>query len=164
MDAPGQPAALPVTIADVEAAAAGLAGAIVRTPCAESQTLSAITGARVWCKLEGFQYTASFKERGARWFLDQLNEAARARGVVAASAGNHAQGVAHHAALLGIESTIVMPVATPYTKVTRTEVLGAHVEIFGSSFAEAHTHALEIAARTGAPFVPGFDDPRVIAG
>src|SRR3954463_5050063 len=147
---------LPVTIEDVEAAAASLDHEVVRTPCAESQTLSAITGARVWCKLEGFQYTASFKERGARWFLDQLDEAARARGVVAASAGNHAQGVAHHAALLGIESTIVMPVATPFTKMTRTEVLGAHVVVFGDGFAEARAHALEIAARTGATFVPAF--------
>src|SRR3954454_23246179 len=143
MDAPGQPAALPVTIADVEAAAAGLAGAIVRTPCAESQTLSAITGARVWCKLEGFQYTASFKERGARWFLEQLDPATRARGVVAASAGNHAQGVAHHAALLGIPSTIVMPISPPVTKVTRTEVLGARVIQFGEGFAEALIHARE---------------------
>src|SRR5580765_6170960 len=119
MDADTQPARLAVTIDDVEAAAAGLANEIARTPCSESQTLSAITGARVWCKLEGFQYTASFKERGARWFLDQLDATARARGVVAASAGNHAQGVAHHAALLGIDSTIVMPTATPFTKVTR---------------------------------------------
>src|SRR3954453_22596923 len=148
MDAPGQPAALPVTIADVEAAAAGLAGAIVRTPCAESQTLSAITGARVWCKLEGFQYTASFKERGARWFLDQLDPQSRVRGVVAASAGNHAQGVAHHAALLGIPATIVMPVATPFTKITRTEVLGARVVAFGDGFAQAHAHAQTIAADT----------------
>src|SRR5256885_5290237 len=109
MDAATPPAVAPVTIDDIEAAAAGLVHEVARTPCAESQTLSAITGARVWCKLEGFQYTASFKERGARWFLDQLDEAARARGVVAASAGNHAQGVAHHAALLGIPSTIVMP-------------------------------------------------------
>jgi threonine dehydratase len=155
---------LPVTIADVEAAAAGLANVITRTPCAESQTLSAITGAGVWCKLEGFQYTASFKERGARWFLDQLDPDARARGVVAASAGNHAQGVAHHAALLGIPSTIVMPIATPFTKVTRTEILGAQVEVVGDHFGDALTHALEIAAHTGATFVPAFDDPYVIAG
>src|SRR3954451_15471185 len=128
MDIRAQSGELPVTIADVESAAAGLAGVVVRTPCAESQTLSAITGARVWCKLEGFQYTASFKERGARWFLDQLDDAARSQGVVAASAGNHAQGVAHHAGLLGIPATIVMPRATPFTKVTRTEVLGARVE------------------------------------
>src|SRR2546423_2771903 len=106
---------LPVTIDDVEAAAAGLASAVTRTPCEPSLTLSAITGANVWCKLEGFQYTASFKERGARWFLDQLDTPARARGVVAASAGNHAQGVAHHAALLDIPATIVMPHATPFT-------------------------------------------------
>src|SRR3954462_2798705 len=106
MDGQARAGARPVTIDDIEAAAAGLAGEIARTPCAESQTLSAITGARVWCKPESFQYTASFKERGARWFLDQLDAGPRARGVVAASAGNHAQGVAHHAALLGIASTI----------------------------------------------------------
>ncbi|HEY3831075.1 MAG TPA: threonine ammonia-lyase [Acidimicrobiia bacterium] len=155
---------LPVTIADVEAAAAALARVVVRTPCAESQTLSAITGTRVWCKLEGFQYTASFKERGARWFLDQLDAGARSRGVVAASAGNHAQGVAHHAALLGIPATIVMPHGTPFTKVSRTEVLGARVVVEGDGFHDARAHAITLAAESGATFVPAFDDPHVIAG
>ncbi|HEY1738470.1 MAG TPA: threonine ammonia-lyase [Acidimicrobiia bacterium] len=155
---------LPVTITDVEAAAAALARVVVRTPCAESQTLSAITGTRVWCKLEGFQYTASFKERGARWFLDQLDADTRARGVVAASAGNHAQGVAHHAALLGIPATIVMPHGTPFTKVSRTEVLGARVVVEGDGFHDARAHADALAADSGATFVPAFDDPHIIAG
>ncbi len=156
--------ALAVTIDDVEAAAAALDGVVVRTPCTESRTLSAITGARLWCKLEGFQYTASFKERGARWFLDQLDPEARSRGVVAASAGNHAQGVAHHATLLGIEATIVMPRATPFTKISRTEVLGANVVVEGDGFAQALDCALALARDTGSTFVPAFDDPYVIAG
>ncbi len=158
------PSATPVGIEQVMAAAAGLAGSIAATPCPESMTLSAITGAQVWCKLEAFQYTASFKERGARWFLDQLSAEERSRGVVAASAGNHAQGVAHHAALLGIPATIVMPHATPFTKVTRTEVLGARVVTTGAGFADALAAALQLAAETGATFVPAFDDPFVIAG
>ncbi len=157
-------AAQTVTIEDIEAAAVALSSAVVRTPCTESQTLSAITGARVWCKLEGFQYTASFKERGARWFLDGLDAEARAQGVVAASAGNHAQGVAHHAALLDVAATIVMPRATPFTKISRTEVLGARVVVDGDDFAAALSRAREIATESGATFVPAFDDPHVVAG
>jgi threonine dehydratase len=153
-----------VTLADVQAAAAGLAGALERTPCSHSETLSAITGAQVWCKYENQQYTASFKERGARWFLLGLDDTARARGVVAASAGNHAQGVARHARLLGIEATIVMPESTPFTKVSRTELEGATVVLHGAGFAEAQAHARTIVAERGAVFVPAFDDPRVVAG
>src|SRR5438067_2092576 len=96
MDDPGG-----LTLAHVEAAAAGIAGSVIRTPCTRSATLSDLTGADVWCKWESLQHTASFKERGARWFLVGLDPAIRNRGVVAASAGNHAQGVAYHAALLG---------------------------------------------------------------
>ncbi len=149
---------------DIVEAAAALAPVIVHTPCAPSTTLSAITGTNVWCKFENLQYTASFKERGARWFLEGLDAAQRARGVVAASAGNHAQGLAHHSKLLGIEATIVMPVGTPFTKITRTELSGARVEISGESFADSVAQAIAIATATGATFVPAFDDARIIAG
>jgi threonine dehydratase len=155
---------LPVTAADVAAAADRLLGAVIETPCVVSRTLSDITGADVVLKLENLQYTASFKERGARNFLLGLDEEQRARGVVAASAGNHAQGVAHHARLLGIAATIVMPRATPFTKVTRTETLGAHVVLAGETLSAAFIDAERRARETGATFVPAFDDPAVIAG
>jgi threonine dehydratase len=153
-----------VTAADVAAAADRLRGAVIETPCVVSRTLSDITGADVVLKLENLQYTASFKERGARNFLLGLDAAQRARGVVAASAGNHAQGVAHHARLLGIDATIVMPRSTPFTKVTRTETLGAHVVLTGATLADAFADAEFRAGETGATFVPAFDDTAVIAG
>jgi threonine dehydratase len=115
-------------------------------------------------KFENLQFTASFKERGALAFLLALPEAARARGVVAASAGNHAQGLAYHAHRLGIPATVVMPADTPFTKVTRTSVHGAEVELTGDDYAAALTRALAIEAETGATFVPAFDDVSVIAG
>jgi threonine dehydratase len=155
---------LPVSAADVDAAAARIRGAIAETPCSVSRTLSEITGAEIVLKFENLQYTASFKERGARNFLLGLDDNQRAKGVVAASAGNHAQGVAHHARLLGIAATIVMPGVTPFTKITRTETLGAHVVLNGATLTEATDEAAEIAARTGATLVPAFDDPKVIAG
>ena len=148
----------------MRAAAAAIAGAVVRTPTTVSQTLSEITGARVWLKFENLQFTASFKERGARNFLLGLPDAARARGVVAASAGNHAQGLAYHAHRLGIPATIVMPADTPFTKITRTEVHEAEVVLAGADFAGALTTALARAADTGATFVPAFDDAKIIAG
>ncbi len=155
---------LPVTAADVAAAAERIRGAVIETPCSASRTLSEITGADIALKLENFQYTASFKERGARNFLLGLDPAHRANGVVAASAGNHAQGVAHHARLLGIDATIVMPAGTPFTKITRTETLGAHVVLAGPTLTEATTEAKAWAQRTGATIVPPFDDAAVIAG
>jgi threonine dehydratase len=155
---------MPVVRADVVAAAEGLGDAVLRSPCLRSATLSAITGADVWLKFENLQYTASFKERGARWFLLGLDDATRAAGVVAASAGNHAQGLARHARLLGIPSTIVMPESTPFTKITRTEFEGATVMIHGLDFAAAQAHALALAEAHGATFVPAFDDARIIAG
>jgi threonine dehydratase len=155
---------LPVTAADVDAAATRIRDAIVETPCSVSRTLSEITGAEIALKFENLQYTASFKERGARNFLLGLDEDQRAKGVVAASAGNHAQGVAHHARLLGIAATIVMPGVTPFTKITRTETLGANVVLDGATLSEATEVAAEIAARTGATLVPAFDDAAVIAG
>ena len=153
-----------VSFDDIAAAAAVLAPVIVRTPCAPSTTLSSITGANVWCKFENLQYTASFKERGARWFLEGMDEQQRSLGVVAASAGNHAQGLAHHAKLLGVNATVVMPEGTPFTKISRTELSGATVEIHGAHFAEAAERAFQIATTTGATFVPAFDSERIIAG
>jgi threonine dehydratase len=155
---------LPVSSADVAAAAATIQGSVLTTPMAPSHTLSEITGARVWLKFENLQFTGSFKERGARNFLAHLSPDDRARGVVAASAGNHAQGVAHHAHLLGIEATIVMPADTPFTKVSNTAHLGARVVQAGSGYAGAYAEAVRISIDTGATLVPAFDDPFVIAG
>jgi threonine dehydratase len=155
---------LPVTAADVERAAERIRGAVVETPTTISRTLSEITGAEVWLKFENLQFTASFKERGACNFLLQLSPDERARGVVAASAGNHAQGVAYHARRLGIAATIVMPRATPFAKVSGTERLGARIVLEGDGFEEALAVAQRITAETGAKLVPPFDDPRIIAG
>jgi threonine dehydratase len=155
---------LPVSPADIAAAAATLDGAVVTTPMSPSHTLSDITGSRVWLKFENLQFTGSFKERGARNFLAHLSSTDRARGVVAASAGNHAQGVAHHAQLLGIDATIVMPADTPFAKVSNTAHLGAHVVQAGAGYAGAFEEAVRIAIETGATLVPAFDDPLVIAG
>jgi threonine dehydratase len=155
---------LPVDLAAVEAAAERIRGAVVATPTACSQTLSDITGARLWLKFENLQFTSSFKERGARNFLASLPDDVQARGVVAASAGNHAQGVAHHARLLGIPATIVMPEATPFTKLAQTAHLGARVVQSGRDFEAAAAAARRIADDDGATFVPAFDDARVIAG
>src|SRR6478736_3304744 len=155
---------LGVTAADVTAAADRIRGAVVETPCSVSRTLSEITGAEIVLKFENLQYTASFKERGARNFLLGLDAPQRAQGVVAASAGNHAQGVAHHARLLGIAATIVMPAVTPFTKVTRTETLGAKVVLLGADLSAATAEARRIAAKSGATIVPAFDDAAVIAG
>ena len=156
---------LPVTLAEVEAAAAAIADAIVTTPTSPSRTLAELTGTRgVWLKLENLQFTASFKERGARNFLLWLSPEERERGVVAASAGNHAQGVAYHARALGIPATIVMPVDTPFTKTANTEHHGARVVLEGEGFAGALAAAQRITVEMGATFVPAFDDPLIIAG
>jgi len=155
---------LPVSLADVEAAAQRLADAVVETPASRSQTLSEITGAQVWLKFENLQFTGSFKERGARNFLAQLTPDERARGVVAASAGNHAQGVAYHAHLLGIDATIVMPADTPFSKVANTAHHGAHVVLAGVGYAGTLAEAKRISEGKRATLVPAFDDPMVIAG
>jgi threonine dehydratase len=155
---------LPVTVADVRAAADTIRGAVKTTPTAHSQTLSAITGAHVWLKFENLQFTGAFKERGARNFLAHLSATQRAQGVVAASAGNHAQGVAYHARLLGIAATIVMPAETPFAKVSNTALHGAQVVLEGADYAGALEDALRLAHETGATLVPAFDDPLVIAG
>jgi len=153
-----------VAFEDVRAAHAAIADAVVRTPMNRSQTLSAITGADVWIKFENLQYTASFKERGARNRLLQLAPDQAARGVVCMSAGNHAQAVAHHATLLGIRSTVVMPIGTPANKISATEENGATVVVVGDSLEEASEVALGVVEEQGATFIPPYDDPAIIAG
>ena len=155
---------LAVTIADVEAAAARLAGEVVRTPTVVSATLSQIHGCTIVCKFENLQYTASFKDRGACNCMLQLDAGQRERGVVAASAGNHAQAVAHRAARLGIEATIVMPTHTPFVKIAGTERLGAKIALEGDSVDAAIACAREKAEAEGLTLVHPFDDARVIAG
>ena len=152
------------TSRDVLAAARRIAGAVVRTPCLESRTLSEITGARIFVKFENLQFTASFKERGALNKLLQLTSDERDRGVVAMSAGNHAQAVAYHASRLGIRSTIVMPRYTPNVKVEHTQRFGAEVVLHGEDLDGASDHAAWLAAERGLTFVHPYDDPAVIAG
>jgi threonine dehydratase len=159
-----QSAALPVSINDVRAAHDRIRDSIVRTPTLISRTLSEITGATVYLKFENLQFTAAYKERGALNTLLQLSDEARAKGVIAASAGNHAQGLAYHATRLGIPSTIVMPRNTPTVKVTQTEGHGATVILEGDTFDAAYAHARVLEAERGFTFVHPFDDPRIIAG
>jgi threonine dehydratase len=158
------PPAASVTLADVRAAAARIAGAIVRTPCLVSQTLSVIAGAQVVLKFENLQFTASFKERGALNKLLGLAPDDRARGVIAMSAGNHAQAVARHAGRLGIHATLVMPRYTPNVKVEQTERFGAEVALHGDDLGEAAAHAERLARERDLVFVHPYDDPAVIAG
>jgi threonine dehydratase len=153
-----------VTFADIQAAAAAIKGHVERTPLRHSKTLSDITGAEVWVKFENFQFTAAFKERGALNRLLQLNEAERRAGVIAMSAGNHAQGVAYHAARLGIPATIVMPLNTPFTKVEHTRKHGARVLLHGETLSDSTTYAYQIKEREGLTFVHPYDDAAVIAG
>ena len=153
-----------VTLDDVRAAARRIAGAIEHTPCVPSRTLSKLTTAEVFLKFENLQFTASFKERGALNKLLSLSEADRRRGVIAMSAGNHAQAVAHHAARLGIPSVIVMPKGSPNTKIRNTQVHGARVVLEGENLFEAGKHARDLAARENLVFVHPYEDPLIIAG
>ena len=153
-----------VTLESIHDTARRLAGHVVRTPCHRSETLSAITGAEIYLKFENQQFTASFKDRGALAKLLSLDEAQRRRGVIAMSAGNHAQGVAHHATRMGIPATIVMPVSAPFNKVQQTRRLGATVVQHGMQLADAETRAHEIAVEQGLVFVHPYDDETVIAG
>lgn len=153
-----------VSLDDVREAAKRIAGAVERTPCVHSRTLSQLTGAEIFLKFENLQFTASFKERGALNKLLTLSDAERERGVVAMSAGNHAQGVAYHAARLGIRSVIVMPKGTPNTKVKNTQVHGAEVVLEGDSLTQAAEHAQARAAREGLSFIHPYDDAAIIAG
>ncbi|MDA5194071.1 threonine ammonia-lyase [Govanella unica] len=157
-------ATLPVTLADVRAAAAAIDGAILRTPFNKSHTLSKLTGAEVYIKFENLQFTASFKERGALNKLLSLTDAERAVGVIAASAGNHAQGVAYHAQRLGIPATIVMPSTTPFVKVRQTEDFGANVVLQGERYDETATYTAALATEKGLTLIHPFDDRYVIAG
>ncbi len=149
---------------DVVAAAGRIEGRVMRTPIIRAERLSALTGADIVLKLESLQFTGAFKERGALNKLLAMSSADRARGVVAASAGNHAQGLARHAKALGVAATIVMPTTTPDVKVRQTRALGADVILTGQSFEEAHAAAEGVAASKGLVFVHPFDDPAVIAG
>lgn len=157
-------ASLPVSLDDIRAAAEALRGQVVETPCIPSRTLSQITGAEVWVKFENLQFTASFKERGALNKLRKLTEDERRRGVVAMSAGNHAQGVAYHAGRLGVPATIVMPEGTPFVKVEHTENFGARVVLKGATLGESQLEAERLAREEGLVLVHPYDDADVIAG
>jgi threonine dehydratase len=153
-----------ITLADVQAARDRIRGAIYESPCVESIPLSQLTGARVHCKLDYLQRTGSFKERGARNALVRLDAAARAKGVIAVSAGNHALGVAYHGGLLGIPVTVVMPRFAPLIKVATCRQLGANVVLHGETLADARAQADRLAAERGLAFIHPFDDADVIAG
>lgn len=155
---------LPVTLKDIEEAAKLIAGKVVRTPSALSRTFSEITGAQVVLKFENLQYTASFKDRGAYVKLSSLSPEERKRGVIAVSAGNHAQGVAYHAQNLGIPATIVMPTTAPSVKVRNTERFGARVMLCGKGIDEAAVAAREIQVKENLTFIHPYDDPKTIAG
>jgi len=153
-----------VTFQDIYAAAKVLSGSIVQTPLSRSQTLSEIAGAEVFLKFENHQFTASFKERGALVKLLSLSKAERARGVVAMSAGNHAQAVAYHAKRLGVSATLVMPQLTPNVKVERTRAFGAEVILHGKGLDEAHQFAEALVKKRGLCLIHPYDDEKVIAG
>jgi len=153
-----------IKLEDIEDARARLGRAIYHSPCPLSLTLSRLCGCRAYFKLENLQMTGSFKERGALNKLLLLNKAEREAGVIAASAGNHAQGVAYHATRLGVKSTIVMPRPTPLIKVANTRDLGGEVILHGANYDEALAHAKHVAAEEGLTFIHAFDDEAVIAG
>ncbi len=155
---------LAITFADIEAAAVALQGHVLNTPLLRSPRLSALTGAEVFVKFENMQATASFKERGAANRLLHLTQAERARGVIAMSAGNHAQALAYHAKRMGVPATIVMPATTPLVKVENTRSHGARVVLHGDTLVEAAEKVAEIRAAEGLVMVHPFDDPKVMAG
>ena len=157
-------AGLPVTLRDIETAASVLTGFVTRTSFERSRTLSDITGASVWLKFENLQFTATFKERGALNRLSALSADERRRGVVAASAGNHAQGVAYHAASLSIPATIFMPVGTPTVKIENTRRHGATVIEGGATLEDAAALATDCAREQGLTYIHPYDDPMIIAG
>jgi threonine dehydratase len=153
-----------VSITDIEAARERIAGAVAVTPCPESVPLSEITGSRIFCKLDNLQRTGSFKERGARNALMQLDDSQWQRGVIAASAGNHALGLSYHGQLLGVPVTVVMPQFAPLVKITTCRRLGAQVVLHGENIADARQRADELAREHGFTYINGFDDPAIIAG
>jgi threonine dehydratase len=156
--------ALSVTVADIEAARRVIEGAVLRTPMLPAPKLSALTGAEIYVKYENLQVTNSFKDRGALVKLASLSETERKRGVIAMSAGNHAQAVAYHAARLGVPATIVMPVTTPFVKVASTRSHGAEVVLYGESVAEAQARCEQLQAQRGLVLIHPYDDPFTIAG
>ena len=153
-----------LTLADVEAAAERIGDAIVRTPTSHSRTLSKIAGCDIWLKFENLQFTAAYKERGALNALLTMDETRRNRGVIAASAGNHSQGLSYHGTRLGVPVTIVMPKTTPMVKVMQTEAVGGKVMLEGETFDEAYATARSMEKQLGLTFVHPFDDPVVAAG
>lgn len=153
-----------ITFKDIEAARDCIAGAVFYSDCRQSIALSEITGTQIFCKFDNAQRTGSFKERGARNALAQLPPDQKKRGVIAASAGNHAQALAYQGRLLGIPATVVMPEYAPLIKITNCQKLGANVVLHGKDFAEAKAHAHELAAKKGLAYVDGYDDPAIIAG
>ena len=153
-----------LTLNDIEQAAQRIRGHLLHTPCVESRTLSQLTGAQVFLKFENLQYTASFKERGACNKLAQLSADERRSGVIAMSAGNHAQGVAYHAQRLGLRAVIVMPRFTPGVKIERTRGFGAEVVLQGDTLDESSAHARVLAGREGLVFVHPYDDEAIVAG
>jgi threonine dehydratase len=153
-----------VTFKDIEAARERIAGAVYYSPCPPSISLSEITGIEIFCKLDNLQRTGSFKERGARNALAQLAPDQQQRGVIAASAGNHAQALAYQGKLLGIPATVVMPKFAPLVKVNNCQKLGATVVLHGKDFSEAKAHGDEIAKEKGLAYIDGYDDPAIIAG
>ena len=153
-----------LTLDHVRAAHARIRDSIVETPTLHSQTLSKLTGANIYLKFENLQFTAAYKERGALNAILLLSEEQRSKGVIAASAGNHAQGLSYHGTRLGIPVTIVMPVPTPTVKVMQTESVGGKVVLFGETFDDAYKHARQLEAEQGLTFVHPFDDPNVAAG
>ncbi|MBS0659513.1 MAG: threonine ammonia-lyase [Verrucomicrobia bacterium] len=154
----------PVSFADIAVARERIAGAVLESPCPESIPLSEATGCTVFCKLENLQRTGSFKERGARNALLRLDPDQRRRGVIAASAGNHALGLAYHGGLLGIPVTVCMPEFAPMVKVSTCRRLGARVVAHGKDFAQARERADELAAAQGLAYIHGYDAPDIIAG
>jgi len=153
-----------VTFQDIEAARKRIAGAVYYSPCPPSIPLSEITGMDIFCKLDNSQRTGSFKERGARNALAQLSPDQQKRGVIAASAGNHAQALAYQGKLLGIPATVVMPKFSPLVKVSNCQKLSATVVLHGKDFSEAKAHAHKIAKEKGLAYIDGYDDPAIIAG
>src|SRR2546421_1757256 len=153
-----------VTLQSIEKARERIADAIYRSPCPYSLSLSRLTGCEIYCKLDHLQLTGSFKERGARNKLLLLPEDQQKRGIIAASAGNHALALAYHGQELGIPVTVVMPKWAPLVKVTNCRSFGANVILHGESFDEARTRALELAEEKGLTYVSGFDDAAIISG
>ena len=155
---------LPVKLADITSAAKTISGAVIETACTESRTLGEICGCRIWLKFENLQFTATFKERGALNRLNALSAEERKHGVIAMSAGNHAQGVAYHAKRLGIPATIVMPLGTPMVKVENTRRHGANIILAGHTVEEAGPVALDHGEAHGLTMIHPYDDPLIIAG